>query len=53
MVYAGICDRIPLTRELVIIMQIFAVPQVSGGSDCNYNADRVTETNVAKLIFIW
>ena len=34
-------------------MQIFAVSEVSGGSDCNRNANSGTETDVAKLIFIW
>ena len=37
-VYSGICDRMPLTRKLAIIMQIFAVSVVLGGSYCNYNA---------------
>ena len=34
-------------------MQIFAVSEVSGGSDCNLNANSETETDVAKLIFMW
>ena len=34
-------------------MQIFAVSQVSGDSDRNRNANSGTETDVAKLIFIW
>ena len=36
-------------------MQIFAISEVLGGSDCNCNAnsDSRTETGVAKLIFIW
>ena len=53
MAYTGICDRMWLTRKLAINMQIFAVSEVSGGSDCNCNANSGTETDVAKLIFIW
>ena len=34
-------------------MQIFAVSDVSDGSDCNLNANSETETDVAKLIFMW
>ena len=34
-------------------MQIFAISEVLGGSDCNRNANSETETDVAKLIFIW
>ena len=38
-------------------MQIFAVSdglfQDSGGSYCNRNANSRTETDAAKLIFIW
>ena len=49
----GICDRMWLSRKLDIDMQIFAVSKVSGGSDCNPNANSGTETDVAKLIFIW
>ena len=29
------------------------VSEVSGGSDCNGNANNGTETDVTKLIFIW
>ena len=53
MVYTGICDRIWLTRKLAINMQIFAVSEGSGGSDCNHNANSGTGTDVAKLVFIW
>ena len=53
MVYTGIWDRIPLTRKLAINMQISAVSKVSGGSYSNCNANSGTETDVAKLIFIW
>ena len=53
MVYAGLCDRMPLTRKLAINMQIFAVWEVSGGSYCNRNTNSGTEIDVAKLIFIW
>ena len=52
MVYAGLCDRMPLTRKLAINMQIFAVWEVSGGSYCNRNTNSGTEIDVAKLIFI-
>ena len=34
-------------------MQIFAVFEVSDGSFCNRNANNGTETDVAKLIFVW
>ena len=34
-------------------MQIFAVSEGPGGSDDNRNAKSGTETDVAKLIFIW
>ena len=34
-------------------MQIFAVSEVSGGSDCYRNANYGTETDVTKLNFIW
>ena len=48
MVYSGICDRMPLTRKLAIIMQIFAVSEVLGGLYCNCNAVYSgTETDVA------
>ena len=53
MVNAGICNRMPLTRKLAFNMQIFAVFEVSGGSDCSCNSNRETETDVAKLVFIW
>ena len=53
MAYTGICDRMQLTRKLAINMQIFAVSEVSGGSGCNRNENSGTETDVAKLIFIW
>ena len=53
MAYTEICDRMWLTRKLAMNMQIFAVSEVSGGSDCNRNANSGTETDVAKLIFIW
>ena len=53
MVYAGICDRMPLTRKLAINIQIFAVSEVSGGLYYNRNANSGTETDVATLIFIW
>ena len=53
MAYIGICDRLWLTRKLAINMQIFAVSEVSGGSDCNRNVNSGTENDVAKLIFIW
>ena len=33
-------------------MQIFAVSEVSGGSDCNRNANSEIETDVATLIFM-
>ena len=51
MVYAEICDRMPLTRKLSINMQIFAVSEVSGVSFCNRNANGGTETDVAESIF--
>ena len=44
MTYAGICDRMRLTRKLAINTQISAVSEVSGGSDCNRNANSGTET---------
>ena len=47
-----ICDRVWLTRKLAINMHIFAVPEVSGGLDCNCNANSGTENDVAKLISI-
>ena len=53
MAYTGICDRMWLTRKLAINMQIFAVSEGPGGSDDNRNAKSGTETDVAKLIFIW
>ena len=53
MAYTGICDRMWLTRKPAINMQIFALSEVSGGSDYNRNANSGTETDVAKLIFIW
>ena len=34
-------------------MQISAISEVSGGSYCNRNANSGTETDTAKLIFIW
>ena len=34
-------------------MQIFAASEVLGGSYCNHNAKSGTETDAAKLIFIW
>ena len=34
-------------------MQIFAVSEISGGSDCNRNVNSETENEVVKLIFIW
>ena len=34
-------------------MQIFAVSEVLGGSDCNRNANSGTETDVTKLNFTW
>ena len=34
-------------------MQIFAVSDVSGGSYCNHNVYIGTETDAAKIIFIW
>ena len=34
-------------------MQIFAVSEVLGGSNYHRNAKSGTETDVAKLIFIW
>ena len=52
MAYTGICDRMWLTRKLAINMQIFAVSEVSGSSNCNHNANSGTETDVAKLTFI-
>ena len=53
MTYTGICGRMWLTRKLAISMQIFAVFEVSDGSDCNRNTNSGTETDVAKLIFMW
>ena len=53
MAYTGICDRMWLTRKLAINTQIFAISEVLGGSDCNRNANSETETDVAKLIFMW
>ena len=34
-------------------MQIFAVSEVSGGSYCNRNTNSGTETEAAKLVFMW
>ena len=34
-------------------MQIFAISEVSGGSYYNRNTNSGTETDVAKLNFIW
>ena len=34
-------------------MQIFRVSEVSGASYCNRNANCGTETDAAKLFFIW
>ena len=34
-------------------MQIFAVSENSSGSCCNLDANSVTETDAAKLFFIW
>ena len=53
MAYTGIYDRMWLTRKLAINMQIFAVSEVLGGSDCNRNANSGTETDVAKVVFMW
>ena len=53
MAYTGICDRMWLARKLAINMKIFAVSEVSDGSDCNCNANSGTETDIIKLIFIW
>ena len=46
MAYTEICDRMCLTRKIAINMQIFAVSEVSGGSDCNRNANSGAETDV-------
>ena len=51
MVYAGTCDSD--LWHLAINVHIFAVSEISGGSYCNLNADSWTETDRAKLIFIW
>ena len=42
MIYTGICDRMPLTSKLPINME------VSGGSNCNRNANSGTKIDVAK-----
>ena len=51
MVYAGISDS--NLWHLAINVHIFAASEISGGSYCNRNADSGTETDRAKLIFIW
>ena len=53
MAHTGICDRMWLTRKVAINMQIFAVSEVLCGSDCNCNTNSGTETDTAKLIYIW
>ena len=55
MVYAGTLDRMLLMfkRKLAINMQIFAVSEVLRSSYCSCNANSGTETDPAKLIFIW
>ena len=42
-----------IKRKLAINVQIFAVSEVLSGSYCNRNAGSGTETDTAKLIFIW
>ena len=53
MTYTQICDRMQLNRKVAINMQIFAASEVLGGSDYSCNENSGTETDVAKLIFIW
>ena len=42
-----------IKKKLTINMKIIAVSEVSGGSYCNRNTNSGTETDVAKLNFIW
>ena len=53
--YTGICDRklLMVKRKLAIMIQIFAVSEVSCGSYCNYNLNSGAETDAAKSIFLW
>ena len=53
MAYTAICEECDYLGNQPSTCRLFAVSEVSGGSDCNLKANSGTETDAAKLIFIW
>ena len=49
-IYAGLCDRMPLTRKLAVNMQIFALSDVSGAVVPMVHIALVIQTVALKLM---